>query len=131
MVTEGFEKIRSEVVAAGGIKCFKMQQLRDASPYKKLGPGVNQEISQALQQKGLGHSELGMYQEENVYVFEQASNAARLINSIIGGASDDGAKAILDAVAPDTQTGAAEAKLADVRALLVQLQDVFNEGEAA
>lgn len=131
MAGEGFEGIRSEVVAAGGIKCFKMQQLREASPYKKLGPGVNEEISQALQQKGLGHTELGLYQEESVYVFEQASNAARLINSIIGPASDDGAKAILDAVAPDTQTGSAEAKLAEVKALLVQLQDVFDEAEAA
>jgi hypothetical protein len=131
MSGEGFEQIRSEVVAAGGIKCFKMQRLRDASPYKKLGPGVNQEIGQALQQKGLGHTPLGLYQEESAYVFEQASNAARLINSIIGEASDDGAKAILDAVAPDTQTGAAEAKLAEVRALLVQLQDVFDDTEAA
>jgi hypothetical protein len=131
MAGEGFEEIRSEVIDAGGIKCFKMQQLREASPYKKLGPGVNLEISQALAQKGLGHTELGMYQEESAYVFEQGSHAARLINSIIGGASDDGAKAILDAVAPDSKTGAAEAKLAEVKALLVQLDDVFQEPEAA
>ncbi len=131
MVNEGFEKIRSEVVEAGGIKCFKMLRLREASPYKKLGPGVNEEISTALQQKGLGHTELGMYQEESVYVFEQGSKAADLINSIIGGASDDGAKAILDAVAPDTKKGAAEAKLAEAKALMIQLQDVFDEPEAA
>jgi hypothetical protein len=130
MADEGFEKIRSEVVAAGGIKCFKMLRLRDASPYKKLGSGVNAEISLALQQKGLGHTDLGMYQDESVYVFEQGSDAARLINSIIKGASDDGAKAILEAVAPDTKAGAAEAKLADARALLIQLQDVFDEPEA-
>jgi len=131
MTSEGFEKIRSEVVESGGIKCFRMQKLRDASPYKKLGPGVNEEISIALQQKGLGHTNLGMYQEESVYVFEQASKAADLINSIIGGASEAGAKAILEAVAPDTKKGAAEAKLAEAKALLIQLQDVFDEPQAA
>jgi hypothetical protein len=131
MADIGFEDIRRDVVESGGIKCVRMQQLREASPYKKLGPGVNDEISTALKQKGLGHTELGLYQEETVYVFEEGSDAARLINSIISGASEDGAKAILDAVAPDTKAGAAEAKLAAARALLVELEDVFAEPKAA
>jgi hypothetical protein len=108
-----------------------MQQLREASPYKKLGPGANEEISPALKQKGLGHTELGLYQEEVVYVFEESSDAACLIHSIISGASEDGAKAILDAVAPDTKAGAAEAKLAAAKALQVELEDVFAEPAAA
>ena len=131
MAGEGFEEIRGEVVAAGGIKCFEMQRLRDASPYKKLGPGVNNEISEALRQKGLGHGDLGLYQDETVYVYEQGSNAARLFNAILGTAPTMAPKPFLDAVAPDTQTGSAEAKLAEVKALLLQLQDVFDEAEAA
>lgn len=125
-----FEQIRGEVVAAGGIKCFQMQTLRDASPYKKLGPGVNKEISNALRQKSLEHSELPMYQHEPVYVYEQGSDAARLINSVTGQPSEDGAKAILAAVAPDDKGKGTESRLDDVRALVVQLNDVFELDEA-
>lgn len=125
-MAKDFEQIRREVVEAGGIKCFKMLTLRDASPYKKLGPGVNAEISDALHQKSLEHSELPLYQHEHVYVYEQGSDAARLINSVIGTPSQDGAQAILEAVRLDAKGNAAEAKLEEVRALTVQLQDVFR-----
>ena len=125
-----FERIRGEVVAAGGIKCFRMQTLRDASPYKKLGPGVNLEISDALHQKSLEHSELPMYQHESVYVYEQGSDAARLINSVMGQPSEEGAKAILGAVAPGNEHKAVEDKLKEVRALVVELNDVFQLNDA-
>jgi hypothetical protein len=121
-----FEGIRSEVVAAGGIKCFPMQVLRDASPYKKLGPGVNTEISNALRQKSLEHSELRLYQHEQVYVYEQGSSAARLINAITGEPSLDGAAAILDAVSSTGSDTSAEKTLADVKALVVEMNDAFE-----
>src|SRR5687768_7977691 len=116
-MAKDFEQIRSDVVAAGGIKCFQMRILRDASPYDRLGPGVNQEISNALRQKSLEHSELPLYQHEPVYVYEQGSNAAKLINAVMGQPSEDGAKAILGAVAPHDQTNGAESQLEAVKAL--------------
>jgi hypothetical protein len=122
-----FEQIRREVVEAGGIKWYKMQTLRDASPYKKLGPGVNQEISAALHQKSLDHSELPLYQTETVYVFEQGSDAVRLIHAVAGTPTEDGAKAILKAVTPDANSKSAEVKLDEVKALVVQLEDVFKK----
>jgi hypothetical protein len=122
----GFEAIRREVTDAGGVKCFQMQRLREASLYKKLGPGVNEEISKSLRQKGLGHSQMGLYQHETVYVFEEGSDAARLINAVLSGASDDGAQEILKAVAPAAQSSTNQ-KLAEVKALLVQMQDVFSD----
>lgn len=124
-----FEEIRRAVVEAGGIKCLKMQTLREASPYKKLGPGVNKELSAALHQKSLGHSEMPAYQDESVYVYEQGSEAAKLINAIIGTPSEQGAKAILDAVSPDDTSNGAGAKLEEVKALAIQLSDVFAEPE--
>lgn len=125
--SSGFEEIRREVVEAGGIKCLKMQALRDASPYKKLGPGVNAEISDALHQKGLDHTKLPLYQHETVYVFEQGSPAARLMMAITGNPSEDGAATILQAVTPGQGSKNAENQLAEIRALLIQMQDVFNE----
>jgi len=120
-----FEEVRSQVVEAGGIKCFEMKTLRDASPYKKLGPGVNAEISDALKQKGLGHTDLQSYQEETVYVYEQGTDAARLMLSVTGTPSADGAEAIRRYVSPDAAGKEAESKLAEVEALVLQLTDVF------
>ncbi len=105
-----------------------MQTLREASIYKKLGPGVNKELSDALRQKSLEHSKMPVYQHES-YVYEQGSDAARLINSIIGPPSEDGANVILEAVAPDAENNVAEAQLEEVRALAIQLNDVFAEPE--
>jgi hypothetical protein len=126
IATTGYEEIRRQVADAGGIKCFQMQSLREASPFGKLGPGVNEKISQALKQKNLGHGELGRDQRETVYVFEEGSEAARLINAVLSGASDDGAQEILKAVALTTQSSANK-KLADIKDLVVQMQDVFSD----
>src|SRR3954466_12376319 len=126
-MADKFEDIRREVVEAGGIKCFKMQTLREASIYKKLGPGVNKELSTLLQQKNLGHSEMPVYQQESVYVYEQGSPAAQLIHAITGTPSDSGAEALLDAVSPSDGGGKAEQKLEEIKALAVQLNDVFAD----
>ena len=128
-MAKDFEQIRREVVEAGGIKCYKMVTLRDASPYKKLGPGVNGEISAALRQKSLSHSELPLYQHEPVYVYEHGSDAERLILAVTGTASEDGAKAILKAITPEAKGKSAESKLEEIKALMVQLEDVFKADE--
>lgn len=128
-MADEFERIRGEVVEAGGIKCFKMQVLREASIYKKLGPGVNKELSDLLHQKSLDHSEMPVYQDESVYVYEQGSKAAQLINAILGTPTSSGAEAILKAVTPDRDSNGAEEKLEEVRALAVQLNDVFADHE--
>jgi hypothetical protein len=127
-MADEFERIRTEVVEAGGIKCFKMQRLREASVYKKLGPGVNRELSDLLHQKSLDHSEMPVYQDETVYVYEQGSKAAQLINAILGTPTRGGADAILTAVNPGEGLGEAGEKLEEVRALVVQLSDVFAGG---
>jgi hypothetical protein len=126
-MADKFEDIRREVVDAGGIKCFKMQTLREASIYKKLGPGVNKELGTLLQQKNLGHTEMPVYQHESVYVYEQGSLAAQLIHAILGTPSDSGAAAILKAVSPAQGGGEMEGKLEEVRALTIQLNDVFAD----
>ena len=109
-MAEEFERIRGEVVKSGGIKCFKMQTLREASVYKNLG-----------------HTPMPVYQHEPVYVYEQGSQAAQLINAITGTPSENGAQAILKAVAPSDKEDGASARLEEVRALAVQLNDVFAE----
>ena len=58
-----------------------------------------------------------------------ASAAARLITAVKGTPSEDGVKEILKTVSPDAKGKGAEGKLAEVRALLAQLQDVFKTSE--
>jgi hypothetical protein len=134
MASLDFEGIRRKVVDEGGLKCLKMQTLRDASPYKKLGPGVNEEIHDELDRKGLGHwpNPLPLYQTQYVYVYDKSSGAGMLIGAVTGTATEDGAKEILKTVNANGASNKAEAKLEEVRNLLVQLQDVFRtngEGE--
>jgi hypothetical protein len=128
-MSRDFEQIRTDVVEAGGIKSLKMQVLREASVYKKLGPGVNKEISSLLHQKNLGHSKMPVYQHESVYVYEQGSKAAQLFSAIMGTPSESGAEAILKAVTPDDSDIGAVEKLEEVKALAIQLNDVFADPE--
>jgi hypothetical protein len=61
-----------------------------------------------------------------VYVFDPATKAGTLMLAVTGTASENGAEEILKAVAPDTQGHTAQAQLDDLKALLVQMQDVFD-----
>lgn len=122
-----FEDIRRQVIEAGGIKCFRMQVLRDASPYKKLGPGVIEEIEEALSQRGLRYGEMSRYQEDPVYVYDPNSKAGRLLAAVTDDVSEEGAAEILKAVAPDVEAKADKARLAEIEALLVQMRDVFAD----
>lgn len=122
-----FEQIRSDVVKAGGIKCFRMETLRDASPYRRLGPGVNAEIHDELDKLGLVHTELPLDAWRTVYVVDGHSDVGGLIRIIQGTPTEDGAATILKAVKPSNGEATAEAMLKDVKAVLVQLQDIFVE----
>jgi hypothetical protein len=68
-----------------------------------------------------------VYQDESVYVYEQGSKAAQLINAVLGTPTNSGADAILKAVTPDEGANGVDEKLEDVRALVVQLNDVFAD----
>jgi hypothetical protein len=121
-----FEEIRSQVLEAGGLKCFRMQVLREASPYKKLGPGVIEEIQEELDRRGLRYGVMGRYQEDAVYVYDPNSDAGQLLAAITDDVSEAGANAILQAVAPDAEAKTASARLEEIRVLLVQMDDVFK-----
>jgi hypothetical protein len=122
-----FEDIRRQVIDAGGIKCFPMQVLREASPYKKLGPGVIEELEASLAQRGLCHGQMGRYQEDWVYVYDPNSKAGRLCAAVTDEVSEQGAETILKAVAPDVEAQRDKDTLAEIKALLVQMQDVFAD----
>ena len=126
-MAKSFEDIRTEVIKTGGIKCFKMEVLKQASPYKRLGPGVNAEIGEELDKKGLVHTELPMSSWETVYVVDGHSPIGELFRTIQGTPTDEGAKTILAASKPTEGVSAAEEQLKEVKAVLVQLQDIFTE----
>jgi hypothetical protein len=130
MAKKTFEKIRTEVVEAGGIKCVKMETLRDASPYRRLGPGVNAEIHAELDKRGLVHTELPLDAWRTVYVVDGHSEVGGLMRVLQATPTEDGASTILSAVQPSNGQASAEAKLKDIKAVLIQLQDVFV-GESA
>lgn len=122
-----FEQIRTDVIKAGGIKCFRMEVLRDASPYKRLGPGVNAEIHEELEKKGLVHTELPLDAWRTVYVMDGHSEVGQLLRIIQGTPTEDGAEGILKAVQPGDGATKAETQLKEIKAVLVQLQDIFSE----
>jgi hypothetical protein len=116
----------------GGIKDFRMEGLRAASGFKKLGTGVNEHISAGLKQRHLGHypEDLPRYQEQTVYVYDQGSDAAKLIGVLTSPASPNGAATILQAVAPrDEKVREVEAKLGAIRIKLVEAKDSLREME--
>ncbi len=90
---------------------------------------MNAEISEALKQKGLGHTELQSYQDQTVYVYLQGTPAAQLMLAVTGTPSDEGVEAIRRYASPDVVGKDAAGRLEEVRALLVQLNDVFAEDE--
>lgn len=126
-MAKSFEDIRTEVIKTGGIKCFKMEVLKQASPYKRLGPGVNAEIGEELAKKGLVHTELPMSSWETVYVVDGHSPIGELFRTIQGTPTDEGAKTIVAVSKPTEGVSAAEEQLKEVKAVLVQLQDIFSE----
>jgi hypothetical protein len=126
-MVKSFEDIRAEVIKTGGIKCYKMEVLKQASPYKRLGPGVNAEIGEELDKKGLVHTELPMSSWETVYVVDGHSPIGELFRTIQGTPTDEGAKTISAVSKPTEGVSAAEEQLKEVKAVLVQLQDIFSE----
>lgn len=128
-----FEQLRTEVVKAGGIKCFQMATLRDASPYRRLGPGVNAEIHEELDKRGLVHGELPLDAWRTVYVVDGHSEVGGVVRIIQGSPTEEGASTILKSIQGSNGEASAEAKLKDVKTVLVQLQDIFTEddGDAA
>jgi hypothetical protein len=128
-MTKTFEQIRTDVIKAGGIKCFRMETLRDASPYRRLGPGVNAEIHEELEKKGLVHTELPLDAWRTVYVVDGHSPVGELLRIIQGTPTDDGAASILKSVQPADGASAADAQLKEVKAVLVQLQDIFSQDD--
>ena len=122
-----FEQIRSAVMESGGIQCFRMEVLRDASPYRRLGPGVNAEIHDELDKKGLVHTELPLEAWKTVYIVDGHSDVGQLFRVVQGTPTEEGATAILEAVQAGDGATSAEARLNEVKAVLVQLQDIFGE----
>jgi hypothetical protein len=122
-----YEQIRSEVVEADGIKCFRMETLRDASPYRRLGPGVNAQIHEELEKRGLVHTELPLDAWRPVYVVDGHSEVGELFRIIQGTPTEEGAALIHKAVQPGNGATSAEKTLTEVKAVLVQLQDIFAE----
>jgi len=126
-MAKSFEEIRADVIKAGGIKSYKMEVLKQASPYKRLGPGVNAEIGEELEKKGLVHTELPLSSWETVYVVDGHSRIGELFRTIHGTPTDEGAKTILAVSQPGDGVATAEEQLKEVKAVLVQLQDIFSE----
>jgi hypothetical protein len=127
---ETFEDIRKEVVEAGGIACFTMERLRDASPFGRLGPGVNLRISEALGDIGLKTTELSVRANVPVYVYREKSDFGDVMNAI-SRPTDGGAERIREIVSPEKSEvdTTASATLDEVRLLVVQLSDAIGLSE--
>jgi hypothetical protein len=78
------------------------------------------------------HTELPLDAWQTVYVVDGHSEVGGLMRVLQATPTEDGASTILNAVQPSNGQASAEAKLKDIKAVLVQLQDVFvDDGSAA
>ena len=66
-----------------------------------------------------------------VYVVDGHSEVGGLMRVPQATPTEDGASTILSAVQPSNGQASAEAKLKDIKRVLVQLQDVFVDDESA
>jgi hypothetical protein len=64
---------------------------------------------------------------ETVYVVDVHSPIGELFRTIQGTPTDEGAKTILAVSKPTEGVSAAEEQLKEVKAVLIQLQDIFSE----
>ncbi len=86
------DQIRDQVKSDGGARAYKMETLRKAAGYGKLGKYVVIEISNHLRRRGLGHAPEPLPADSwaTVLVYELGSDIEKLVNAV-NSPSDDGA----------------------------------------
>lgn len=109
-----FDEIKAQVLAEGGAKAFRMELLRNAAAYGKLGKWVVIEIGNHLRRRGLGHAPDPLPADSwaTVLVYQLGSDIEKVVHAVTS-PSPEGADTIRAFVNQD----AAEA-LDRIRALL-------------
>ena len=79
-----FDEIKDQVHADGGVRDYRMETLRNAAGYGKLGKYVVVEISNHLRRRGLGHSPEPLPADSwaTVLVYELGSDVEKLVNAV-------------------------------------------------
>jgi hypothetical protein len=79
-----FDEIKDQVQADDGVRAYRMETLRNAAGYGKLGKYVVVEISDHLRRRGLGHAPDPLPSDSwaTVLVYELGSDVEKLVNAI-------------------------------------------------
>lgn len=111
---DAFDEVKGQVKADGGARAYKMETLRKAAGYGKLGKYVVVEISNHLRRRGLGHAPDPLPADSwaTVLVYELGSDVEKLVHAV-NSPSEEGAAFIRSFANQD-----AAAALDSIRALL-------------
>ncbi len=114
VTVDKFEEVKDQVRADGRVRAYRMEALRNAAGYAKLGKFVVVEISDKLRRRGLGHAPDPLPADSwaTVLVYELGSDVEKLVNAVQA-PSTEGA----DFIRSFADQDAAQA-LARIRALL-------------
>ena len=112
--TSKFDEIKDQVKTDNGVRAYRMEILREAAGYGKLGKFVVVEISDHLRRRGLGHAPAPLPADSwaTVLVYELGSDIEKLVHAVTE-PSDEGAAFVRSLANQD----AAQA-LTQIRALL-------------
>lgn len=88
-----FDEIKDQVNTDGGVRGYRMETLRNAAGYGKLGKYVVVEISDNLRRRGLGHAPVPLPSDAwaTVLVYELGSDVEKLVNAVHSPSSEGAA----------------------------------------
>ena len=79
-----FRDLRARVDANGGVLTVRMEELRDAAGYQRLGSRICEELSDMLGNEGLGHTPTEMSPDAwaPVRLYTVGSPVARIVRAV-------------------------------------------------
>jgi len=90
---EKFDEVKDRVHSDGGVRAYRMETLRNAAGYGKLGKYVVVEVSNHLRRRGLGHAPDPLPADSwaTVLVYELGSDVEKLVNAVYDPSSEGAA----------------------------------------
>lgn len=118
-VKNGFDALAEEVRSNGGVITVEASRLREAQGAGRLTQRINEEISEALRRRGLGHvpfwpEDLPTSQYQNVRVYDATSALGKIIEAAHTPGEDE------DLTLREGIDGEAAGLLGQIRALIAE-----------
>lgn len=116
-MSETVESLRTEVVEAGGIKCYEIKEVCDLLGFSSFGPYVKKDVERQLAAKGLGFQS----GSKTAYVWELRGEVGALMQALKAPSPQN-----MDVISSKLE-GGAEKELEKVERQYVELKGMVEE----